>query len=108
MGEAPLEALSSRKVSLEPESDEGKHDILKDDKEEEEEDILNPKEISHTTSKIRIAMKAKNSEDKGKSRSTSIIDTMTAGSQSKEISLIDTLKRQKSPTRGSSKSQSAS
>ena len=33
---------------------------------------------------------------------------MTGGSQSKHISLIDTLKRQKSPTRGSSKSQAAS
>ena len=54
-------------------------------------------------------MKGKKSEDKSKSRSSSIIDTMTGGrGQSKAISLIDTLKRQKSPTRGSIKSQSAS
>ena len=53
-------------------------------------------------------MKRKNSQDKGKSRSTSIIDTMTGGRQSKGISILDTLKRQKSTTRGSSKSQSAS
>ena len=109
IGEAPSEAPSSREVSFEPESDKEEDNISEDgQEEEEEEDIFNPKETSHTTSKTSIAMTGKNFEDKGKSRSTSIIDTMTGGSQSKSISLIDTVKRQKSSTRGSSKSQSAS
>ena len=76
--------------------------------EQEEVDIFNLKETRHAASKTTIAMKGKNSGDKGKRRSTSIIDTMTGGRQSKGISVFDTLKRQKSPTRRGCQSQSAS
>ena len=114
MGVAPLAAQASRELSFEresiqiQESDEEKHDISADGYKEEEEYIFNAKEIRHATSKTSREMQAKNSEYKSKSGSTSLIDTMTGGSQSKGISLINTLERQKSPTRGSSKSQSAS
>ena len=111
MGEAPLEAPSSREVSFESDSAQKQESEAEADdisehgqEEQEEEDIFNPKETRHDTSKTSRAMKVKNSEHKGKSRSISIIDTMTGGCQSKGISLIDTLKRQKSPTGGSSKS----
>ena len=115
MGQAPLEAPSSREISFlsdsaqKQESEEEEDHISEDGQEEQEdEDIFNTKETSHATSKTRKAMKGKHSEAKGKSRSTSIIDTMTEASQSKGISVFDTLKRQKSTTRRSSKSQSAS
>ena len=52
-------------------------------------------------------MKGKNSEDKGKSRSTSLIVTMTGGSQIRGISFINTLQTQNSPTRARPKSQLA-
>ena len=102
MGEAPLEAPSSRQVSLKTESvqkeesDGEKYDILGGgQEEEEEEDIFNLEETSHAISKTSIAVKGKNSEDKSKSRSSSIIYTVTGGRQCKGISLIDTVTRQK-------------
>ena len=68
-----MEAESAQEEGSETEED----DISEDGKEaEEEEDIFNPKEIRHATSKTSIGMKVKNFDDKGKSRSTSIIDTM--------------------------------
>ena len=51
-------------------------------------------------------MKARNSEDKCKGRSTSIIDPMIGASHGKGISVFATLQRPKSPTWKSSKSQS--
>ena len=63
MGEAPLKAPSSRGVSFKPdsaqkqESEEEEDDISEDGQEEQEEqDIFNPKETRHATSKITIAM----------------------------------------------------
>ena len=114
MGEVPSEASSSREVWFETqsvqeeESDEEEYDISEDGSEEEEEDIFHRQETRHATSKTSIAMKAKNSKNKGKSVLTSIINSMTEESQNKCIFLIDTLQRHKWPTRGGSKSQSAS
>ena len=99
MGEALLEAPSSRKVSLKPkeaqkaESEEEEDDISEHGQEEEEEDIFNAE---------RTSEKAKSSKDKGKGK------LMTEANQGEGISLFDTPKRKKSPSRGSSKSQSAS
>ena len=115
MGEAPWEAPSRREVSLEADSGQERDSVKEEDhisedgqEEQEEEDSFNTKETSNARLKTSKAIKGKNCEAKAKSRSTSIIDTMTGGSQSKAISTFDTLKRQKSPARGSSKSQSAS
>ena len=96
MGEVRLEALSSRKLSCEPDSaqkqvsEEEEDDISEDGQgDQEEEDIFNPYDTRHATSKTRIAKTGKNCEDKGKSRSTSIIDRMTGGRQRKGICEFD-------------------
>ena len=115
MGEAYLESPLSREISFEPdsaqkrESEETEDDISQHGQgAQEEEYICNDKHASHTIRKTSIAMKGKNSEDKVKSRSTSIVDTMTGGRPSKVIYVFDTLKRQKSPTTGRAKCHSAS
>ena len=114
MGEAPLKATSSREVSFEPgsapeeASAEGEYDRSEDGQQDEEDEIFNPKETRNATSKTRRAIKGKNPEDACNSRSTSIIDTIIGGTQSETISVFEPLERQKSPTRASSKSQSAS
>ena len=70
-------------MSLEPESvqvegsNDEKDDMSEDGQAEEEDEIFNRKETSPATSNTSIALKGKNSENEGKSRSTSSIDTMT-------------------------------
>ena len=74
MGEAPLEAPSSREVSFEPEEEseiEEEDDISENGQEEEENDIFNGIENSYRLSTKSMPMKRKNLEAKSKSRSTS-------------------------------------
>ena len=80
MREAPLEARSTKGVLFEPEdtqeaesATEEEDDISEDDIQERqgEEDIYKSQDTSHKTSAQSTALTGRNSDDKGKSRSTS-------------------------------------